>query len=298
MRHSKIATWLLVLGATTVVACEKKTEPTPEPAPKAEPRPVEPDESDESTERAEPQPAESRQPPVPTGVSCFSEAYPDHVTEVSRQDDDVIVHVGDLRLRWDDGHAKSFDEKLADPDLEDTVSIPYPVGEPNDAPEENEDPGRIRHDDFLQHVYGGSESAVRDNLASVDWPGDRTIAFNEQNGAADALRAVAKELDALPDEYRKYFTKTAGTFNWRTISGTDRMSAHSYAVAIDLNVDYSNYWRWQDKSGENLEYRNRIPWEIVEIFERHGFVWGGKWYHYDTMHFEYRPELFESACSG
>jgi hypothetical protein len=30
--------------------------------------------------------------------------------------------------------------------------------------------------------------------------------------------------------------------------------------------------------------------EIVDIFERRGFVWGGKWYRYDTMHFEYRPE--------
>jgi hypothetical protein len=36
---------------------------------------------------------------------------------------------------------------------------------------------------------------------------------------------------------------------------------------------------------------NRIPWEIVEVFEKHGFISGGKWYHYDTMHFEYRPEL-------
>jgi hypothetical protein len=27
------------------------------------------------------------------------------------------------------------------------------------------------------------------------------------------------------------------------------------------------------------------------VFEKHGFIWGGKWYHYDTMHFEYRPEL-------
>ncbi|MEJ2663631.1 MAG: M15 family metallopeptidase, partial [Spirochaetia bacterium] len=26
-------------------------------------------------------------------------------------------------------------------------------------------------------------------------------------------------------------------------------------------------------------------------FEKYGFIWGGKWYHYDTMHFEYRPEL-------
>jgi len=24
-------------------------------------------------------------------------------------------------------------------------------------------------------------------------------------------------------------------------------------------------------------------------------VWGGKWYHYDTMHFEYRPEILMNA---
>ena len=42
---------------------------------------------------------------------------------------------------------------------------------------------------------------------------------------------------------------------------------------------------------KHIPYKNRIPHRIVEIFERHGFIWGGKWYHYDTMHFEYRPEL-------
>jgi hypothetical protein len=40
-----------------------------------------------------------------------------------------------------------------------------------------------------------------------------------------------------------------------------------------------------------IPYRNVIPHGIVDIFEKHGFIWGGKWYHYDTMHFEYRPEL-------
>ena len=38
-----------------------------------------------------------------------------------------------------------------------------------------------------------------------------------------------------------------------------------------------------------------IPVEIVEPVEAEGFSWGGKWYHYDTMHFEYRPELFASG---
>ncbi len=64
---------------------------------------------------------------------------------------------------------------------------------------------------------------------------------------------------------------------------------HAYGVAIDINVALSDYWRWS--GGEGAPYRNRIPFEIVEIFERHGFIWGGKWGHFDTMHFEYRPEL-------
>ena len=45
-----------------------------------------------------------------------------------------------------------------------------------------------------------------------------------------------------------------------------------------------------DKSGL-YKFKNSIPFEIVEIFERNGWVWGGRWYHYDTMHFEYRPEV-------
>ncbi len=38
--------------------------------------------------------------------------------------------------------------------------------------------------------------------------------------------------------------------------------------------------------------------EIVRIFEKHGFIWGGRWYHYDTMHFEYRPELVGDGDAG
>jgi hypothetical protein len=71
------------------------------------------------------------------------------------------------------------------------------------------------------------------------------------------------------------------------------LSAHSSGIAIDINPDFSDYWRWSDERGHegSIQYRNRLPNEIVEIFERHGFIWSGKWYHYDTMHFEYRPEL-------
>ncbi len=49
-----------------------------------------------------------------------------------------------------------------------------------------------------------------------------------------------------------------------------------------------------EKRGEKVEMlRDKYPKEIVEVFEKHGFIWGGKWSHYDLMHFEYRPELLQ-----
>ena len=60
-------------------------------------------------------------------------------------------------------------------------------------------------------------------------------------------------------------------------AGTKRLSDHSFATAIDLNVQKAAYWRWQPPA--QLETFSRKNWstEIIETFERHGFIWGGKW---------------------
>ena len=87
-----------------------------------------------------------------------------------------------------------------------------------------------------------------------------------------------------------------GTFNWRKIAGSDRLSMHSFGITIDINTKYTNYWQWDCKcKNENttLRYKNKIPLKLVQIFEKYGFIWGGNWTHYDTMHFEYRPELLQ-----
>ena len=99
-------------------------------------------------------------------------------------------------------------------------------------------------------------------------------------------------MDKLPDSFVKYLIPLASKgYNCRAIAGTARPSAHGHGIAIDINVAWSNYWRYRRTEAGEYSYENRIPWEIVEVFEKHGFIWGGKWYHYDTMHFEYRPEL-------
>ncbi len=93
-----------------------------------------------------------------------------------------------------------------------------------------------------------------------------------------------------------YLRPTQGTYNCRLVAGTNRESTHGLGIAIDIAGAHSHYWMWSKPDADGrYAYRNEIPWEIVRIFEKHGFVWGGKWYHYDTMHFEYRPEIVSAV---
>jgi D-alanyl-D-alanine carboxypeptidase len=135
---------------------------------------------------------------------------------------------------------------------------------------------------------------VTKKLVPIVWlpkHGGTKLMITAVNGVAEKLRAVSVELDQLPESFIKFLTPSAGTYNCRVIAGTTRPSAHGNGIAIDINVAWSDYWRNARPVDGAYTYKNRIPWEIVEIFEKHGFIWGGKWYHYDTMHFEYRPEL-------
>ena len=106
---------------------------------------------------------------------------------------------------------------------------------------------------------------------------------------------MIEELEQLPQELRRtYLYPPGGGFNFRAIAGTDRLSPHAFGIAVDIRVATASYWRWDPAGAER--YRNTVPAEIVAAFERHGFIWGGRWYHYDTMHFEYRPELLLKAA--
>lgn len=196
-------------------------------------------------------------------------------------------------LLYDDHKAKSAQELLDNPDIEDQLHYAYNRGESR----YNTDAGRIRNDAFFKELYGKTAKDVQANLTSVIWCPTlvhQKIQFSTINGANLALEKVSAELDQHP-EWKAYLTNIGGTFNWRLISGTQRLSAHAFGITIDINTAYSNYWQWDcgcKNEDAPLGYKNRIPMGIVEIFEKHGFIWGGRWKHYDTMHFEYRPEFF------
>jgi hypothetical protein len=219
-------------------------------------------------------------------IARLSSAYPDQV--IATTQDSVTMASGAV-ITVDRGlKSKSFDDRLKQADLVDQLSIPYPPGCPVKTPGLNEDPGRLRFDPFFTAMYGGTQKAVKNNLTTVNWFGQK-LSVTKVNGVDKQLALVQADLAKKP-ELKKFLTPSAGTFNYRVIAGTKRLSVHSFGAAIDINTKYSDYWRW-DGAGKAPEYRNRIPCQIAEAFERHGFIWGAKWYHYDTMHFEYRPEL-------
>jgi hypothetical protein len=205
-----------------------------------------------------------------------------------------LIMKDNVRILYDDGKVKSFEEKLDHPDLEDMLSQVYPAGDFTEY-KTDYDPGRIRVNAFFTSVYGGTSKQVQANLTTVNFCGQK-VEFNARNGAAAALGRVGENLAALiksKPELRKYVFPLGGSVNWRSIAGTSRLSPHSWGIAFDLNPRCGAYWRWQKSPtpASILKLRQSYPQEIVKIFEAQGFIWGGKWSHYDLMHFEYRPEL-------
>ena len=230
-------------------------------------------------------------------VRAMAAGYPKDFTGLEFSTPVRVLLANGRSVIYDDGKTKTFEQMLDAPDLEDMFSQVYPLTNPTDHLPENFDPGRIRIDAMFQAIFGDKQSAVSANCEDVDFCGNR-VRFSQRCGAADALRKVSKELTELfaaQPELKVYAQNLGGTFNWRKIAGTERLSNHSFGAAIDLNVDKSAYWRWQPAKLLPTFSRRGFPQAIIEAFERHDFIWGGKWYHYDTMHFEYRPELIAYA---
>ena len=220
-------------------------------------------------------------------------AYPGIVIGVEGND---VVFKDGTRLPFDDGKVpKGIEDWLENTDIEDMLAQPYPAGLVP-PPAKDHDPGRARNEAFFAKVYGDClKHEVEPKLVDIVWLPKKyghKIKFSKINGAAKQLRAVSEELDALPSKFNADLFPTAGTYNCRKVAGTKHMSSHGHGIAIDIALKHAAYWRWFGKPpGGIIRYRNRIPFEIVRVFEKHGFIWGGKWHHYDTMHFEYRPEL-------
>lgn len=235
-------------------------------------------------------------------LRCLANAYPDHLAQPSSADA-LFSHAGQRYPFDPNATYKDFEDELARADLYSQLRQAYQTGPLGTSPQRNEDPGRLRHTPLFLDMYGKSSDEVASKLVTIYWaPCACTLQFSSVNGAAKALEAVSKEIAQAGLSH--FVAQSIGTFNWRKIAGTQRLSMHAFGIAIDFKLPQplGRYWRWDGASGNPNKVfpedilRDKDFNRVVSIFESHGFVWGGKWWHYDSIHFEYRPELTSKEC--
>ena len=236
-------------------------------------------------------------------VRAFLRAYGSLIDSVTYTDDDVVFSLGGRAIHFQDGRMLAA-ERIGRRDRCDPIFYRYslePLTEPVELSDET-----VRYCTDVQEVlWGRTEHQIREHAASTTFL-DRRMFLNdlvvqaldevEQDilSIASSDQAVASWIDDVDITY---------SFINRGIAGTAIRSQHAWGLAVDLvPTSYDGrqvYWRWSrawNRQGWHrtpLEQRWSPPEPVVEIFERHGFIWGGKWAHFDNIHFEYRPEILE-----
>ncbi len=230
----------------------------------------------------------------PPGARALLAAYPDRLAGF---EDGALVWDDGTRMPWGEAAGDTGETRLDNASLAEQMAQPYPAGIDFSPPIPGEEPGRARCTAFFSKMYGATRAEVRSNLERVPWlrsrgTSRRSVLVTRLNGVSAALGKVVSELYDLEPKVRTVAARVRGGFAWRPVRGTSRPSAHSWGIAVDIGGARVDYWRWvRPLPDGSRPWRNRIPPAIVEVFERHGFIWGGKWHRFDTMHFEYRPEL-------
>jgi hypothetical protein len=220
-------------------------------------------------------------------------AYPVQLAGADSRD---LIWRDGTRMALAAGDDSSFDAMLRHGSILDMLREPYErrLGPPPLITLSSgmaDDPGRIRDRAFFDKIYGDCHRGeVTPHLVSVNWlphHWGRPLRVTAINGVAAELEAVSTELDAAPEDVTRFLYPPGGGYNCRAVADDGQASMHGWGAAIDINVAHSDYWHWQHGTAPPRP----MPAVIVESFARHGFIWGGDWAHYDTMHFEYRPEL-------
>lgn len=256
------------------------------------------------------------QPRAEAVMRALSRAYPDRVGPAEFVDGDWTVVLDGVRYFYADARLlpESLRGKVSEYDPQPFYDYPRSLADWK-APDEaevasframtahraNNPPKRSQH--FLDALW-------RSRNKAESYDRIKTILFFKHElmvhySILEELSLVEERIRdaAVSDPAVRAWLGTVGGltgWNWRIIADTASRSFHSYGAAVDIlpkkDDGMATYWLWSaehDKEWWNIPYakRRHPPEAVVAAFESQGFVWGGKWRLFDTMHFEYRPEI-------
>jgi len=232
-------------------------------------------------------------------IRALREAYGALIDTVIFTAGEAVFTVGGQPIYFRDGrllgenrrrYTHRFDSIFYEYSLEPLIEPPPLTGNP------------IRCTDWLDRLFGRTEPQIREHCRSLSFLG-RTLFVNDF--CRESLQEVEREVRAAARTDAAVAAwvsglKVAYSFQDKEIVGSASRSYHAWGLAVDLIPEgYGRrqvYWKWSRVFNPQwhripVEKRWSPPQKVIEAFERHGFVWGGKWSHFDTIHFEYRPEI-------
>ena len=153
---------------------------------------------------------------------------------------------------------------------------------------------------FQENLWqAGNRNESSRQMESIDFLG-KTVTVHSD--IVDVLSQVeqriiaAAKIDPLVQDWIDNIGEIHG-WSWRNVAGSASRSNHSYGIAVDILPKSlegkATYWQWTE-NWWTVPYEDRYhpPDAVIKTFEAYGFIWGGKWAFFDTMHFEYHPEIF------
>jgi hypothetical protein len=254
-------------------------------------------------------------------LTALAQAFPDRITSLDLRDDDWAVDLEGQWFYWAHGRILPEQERGTWEEYAPYRFYRYSLsGLPPVPALSEEDATRLqkilhevrmrpphKSESFLERLFNaGSRTEIEKRLVTVDFLGFRVQVHERIAGALKEVAADCETARAADPSIASFFAGLAEMdgFNYRDVAGTLSRSYHGYGLAVDLipksYAGKAPYWRWVMDTEERwwatpYEKRWPVPDKVVAAFERHGFVWGGKWLFFDTMHFEYRPEILALA---
>lgn len=239
-------------------------------------------------------------------VMSLSDAYRSHIDDIDFRDGDIAFRINDVWIYYQGGRMLA-EKNLSSRKNYASLFYPYPSGALKTIPPFN--PPEQRASDFLDAMFGRTSLEIRNHGQSVSFL--KHTAFVNRI-CVEPLKKVEQKILAearFDPEVRDFIAdlKILYSFQRKNVIGTGSVSYHSYGLALDLiPKSYERkhvYWKWSAVLNKTwyktpwfltpLNSRWSPPQPVIEAFEENGFIWGGKWVHFDTVHFEYRPELLK-----
>ncbi|MDR0643705.1 MAG: M15 family metallopeptidase [Treponema sp.] len=250
-------------------------------------------------------------------MKAFARAYPDRIGTAEFRDGDWAVPVYGKWFYYAGGRLLS--EELLDTaaDYDPQPFFPYHAELPewkapddasvarfkNVANQRQEHPPRRSQLFFDTLLRAGNKDEAYKRVKSIrlfGWSVLVHYSIMEELALVEERINASAENNSEVKQWLANISSLSG-WNWRDIADTKSRSFHAYGTAVDIVMKPQSgketYWLWSAQKGTdwwNVSYRGRLhpPKAVIEAFEAYGFVWGGKWLFFDTMHFEYRPEIF------